>query len=511
MRRRRLGLLVVPLLALALGPLAAGGPRALADPGVRTAAPTTATTAVPVPTDSLDWGRCADSYLRSIGARCTSLAVPLDPDQPDGRTITLALSRVRHTSPAADYQGAIVLNPGGPGGSGLTMSGLSQRLPASVASTYDWIGFDPRGIGASRPLLRCDRDMFGYGRPAYQPSAARIRAWKQRDRAYAATCAREHPDLLAHDTTADTAHDVDRIREALGLDQITWFGYSYGTYIGQVYGTLFPDRVRRMVLDSNVDPRSVWYRSTYGQARAMEPNLNAFFGWIARHHRVYDLGSTRQQVRRAWVAQRDRLTRHPVGGRRSVGGAEWTDSFLYAVYSSSLWPFFAGTFSRWVHQHDLARLRYQFEAFNGVGDDNSFAGYLAVSCSEGTYPRSFDTWASDTTAAARRSPLLAWPLTWFQEPCRTWAVHDSPLVDIDLSGVSSGLLIDQVHDAATPFEGSLEVRSRFPGARLLKITGDRAVDHAASLSGDACVDGRIAAYLRDGSLPARAEIGRAHV
>lgn len=460
---------------------------------------------VPLPTSDLDWGSCDSTYLDGEGLQCTTLRVPLDHDDPGGPTISIALSRKLHTSSAARYQGALVLNPGGPGGSGLSLPVLANHLPERVAGTYDWIGFDPRGVGASRPSLSCQKNFLGYDRPGYNPTRAHVKAWHRRDRAYAQACGRKHAELLAHDTTADTAYDVDAIRAALGLQQISWYGYSYGTYIGQVYGTLFPDRVRRMVLDSNVDPRSVWYRAGFAQARAMEPNLHKFFAWIARHRTVYGLGDTARAVERRWVAERDRLTRHPAGSSKRIGGAEWVDAFAYVVYGSSSWPNAAAVFSRWVHQRDLRALRRQYVSSNGPGDDNSFAGYLAVSCSEGTYPQSWKTWRADTRRAARTAPLLAWWVTWFQEPCRYWPSRGAALTDVDLSQVDSGLLIDERHDAATPYAGSLEVRSRFPNARLVEVTGASAVNHANSIGTNDCVDRAIVAYLGDGSLPRRAE------
>ncbi|WP_344734522.1 alpha/beta fold hydrolase [Nocardioides fonticola] len=495
-----LGSLLVPS---APAPAAPAAPQTSASTRASMPAAATDTAPVPLPTSDLAWGRCDEASLRSVGARCAELRVPLDHTDPGGATVTLALSRIKHTSSASRYQGALLLNPGGPGGAGRGLVGLQSYLPKKVAGTYDWIGFDPRGVGASRPRLSCQADFLGYDRPAYTPTAANVRAWHRRDRAYAEACGRKNGDLLAHDTTVDTAYDVDAIRTALGLEQITWYGYSYGTYIGQVYGTLFPERVRRIVLDSNVDPRSVWYQAGFGQARAMQPNLEKFFAWIARHHRVYRLGRTEQAVERLWVAERDRLTRRPAGTRQRIGGAEWVDAFAYVVYNSSLWPGSASVFSRWVHQRDLGALRAAYVDANGPGDDNSFAGYLAVSCSEGTYPQAWSTWRDDTRATARTAPLLAWWVTWFQEPCRYWPVRDQPLVDIDLGEVASGLLIDERWDAATPYAGSLEVRSRFPSARLVEVTGAAAVNHANSIATNPCVDRAIVRYLGTGALPTR--------
>src|SRR4051794_38628727 len=272
--RRRSGTsLKLPALATALS-LAAAGLVLGAPGGVAALAPSATRTA-----SSVDWGRCADPTLRGFGARCGFVRVPLDYAHPGGRHIRLAVSRIQHTVRRAKYQGALLLNPGGPGASGLSMSVLGPVISQDfgrrdVGQAYDWIGFDPRGVGASRPSLSCDPDYFGPDRPEYVPSTPQLfRVWQQRSRDYAAACGRAADRLLEHMRTTDSARDMDRIRAALGVDRITYYGFSYGTYLGQVYATMFPQRVRRMVLDSNVDPRRVWYQANLQQDLAFERNI----------------------------------------------------------------------------------------------------------------------------------------------------------------------------------------------------------------------------------------------
>lgn len=221
----------------------------------------------------IDWGPCTDAALAGQ-AECGYLSVPLDYQHPNGATIKLAVSRVKHTVPESQYQGVMLVNPGGPGGSGLDLATLGAAVPNNAGDAYDWIGFDPRGVGASKPALSCIPDYFHGDRPPYTPTTpGLLQTWLARSKAYAQACGRNGGALLAHMKTTDSARDMDRIRAALGASKINYYGFSYGTYLGQVYTTLFPDRVRRMVLDSNVDPRHVWYEANLRQDIAFERNM----------------------------------------------------------------------------------------------------------------------------------------------------------------------------------------------------------------------------------------------
>src|SRR5206468_3753046 len=147
--------------------------------------------------------------------------------------------------------------------------------------------------GVSKPSLSCLPNYFHGDRPLYEPFQPWLYTiWKKRSAEFAAACGRNQPDLLRHMTTIDSARDMDSIRAALGQKVINYYGFSYGTYLGQVYSTLFPHKVRRAVFDSNVDPRYVWYVANLHQDVAFERNVNIWFGWVARYDSVYHLGKT---------------------------------------------------------------------------------------------------------------------------------------------------------------------------------------------------------------------------
>ncbi len=445
------------------------------------------------------WGACSDPVLTAAHAQCGFVSVPLDYQNPSGTQIQLAVSRVAHTSPVTQYQGVMLTNPGGPGASGLQLATLGEFVPNGVGAQYDWIGFDPRGVGSSKPALSCLPDYFAGDRPPFVPTRPGILSkWLARSQAYADACEANAPELLPHMKTVDSARDMDSIRVALGAPQINYYGFSYGTYLGQVYATLFPTHVRRMVLDSNVDPRRVWYQFNLDQAAAIERNIKIWFGWLAKYDDVYQLGTSEAAVERLFYRQVASVTRTPAAG--VIGPDEFEDAFYVAAYSQSAWTILGGILSSWVHEHATGGLIAAYKNFDRPGDDNGFAASNAVVCTDARWPQQWSTWARDYRQSYRTARFATWNVAWYGAPCRDWAVPAGTPVNVGADHVSA-LLIDETLDAATPFEGSLEVRKLFSSSSLLAEPGG--TTHAGTLFGNACVDGHIADYLATGVLPPR--------
>ena len=453
------------------------------------------------------WGPCSDSTLAAFGAQCGLLSVPLDYSAPTGTTIQLALSRLRHTVPDADYQGIMLVNPGGPGGSGLFYALLGLFVPEGVGEAYDWIGFDPRGVGDSVPSLHCQPTYSAGPRPPYDPATPGSEAaWLAKVAAYAADCDNAGGPLLDHLKTIDNVQDMNAIRSALGESQINFYGFSYGTYLGQVFASTYPTRVRRMVLDSNVDPRRVWYDANLSQDVAFEIVIQRFFDWVGRHDDVYGLGTTRAAVQAKYYAALNALALNP---ESELGAAEWADAFLLAGYTQNRWPAIAAAFAAFVNGHEAGPAIELFHDTVDTTDDNGYAMYLATECTEGVWPLKWSTWRRDNTRVARDAPFVTWSNAWFNAPCAFWPAASSRPVDPRGQGVPPILLLSETLDGATPFSGSLEVRDRFKSASLIATEGG--TTHANSLAGNACVDDRIAAYLADGSIPLRRSGSRADV
>jgi pimeloyl-ACP methyl ester carboxylesterase len=493
-----LALVVVVLVGVLTAGVGAGVLVSLSRGGAQPSASATARSTWPAPA-AIRWGACDDDSLAASGAECAVVAVPLDWSAPrDGRTVRIAISRVEHT--ASPYAGVMLANPGGPGASGIGLATLGASVPDGVGARYDWIGFDPRGVGASRPRVTCDADYADGPRPAYEPgSEADEQAWLDRTEAYATACGEKNAALLPHMTTRDSANDMEYLRIALGVDRISFYGFSYGTYLGQVYATLYPGRLARMVLDSTVDPTRVWYGGNLDQDVAFQVAIDRWFAWLARYDRVYGLGGTADEVEATYDRLSARLAAAPANG--VYGSAELTDTMLYAGYSQGYWSALGEAFARAV-QGDTGLARSYWRALNDTGDDNEYAAYLAVQCTDQAWPSDWATWRTDAKRIDAQAPFETWGNTWYNAPCRTWPAAASTPVRIDGTKAPPILMIDETLDAATPYSGSVTVRGLFPKARLLALPDG--TSHADSLSGNPCVDDAIAGYLDDGDLPARA-------
>jgi len=458
----------------------------------------------PVPAtarSTLHWHSCS---VQGTGMQCASLPVPLDYAHPGGRKITLALSRVAATAPASQQQGVLLVNPGGPGGPGRSLAAyVAQGLSPQVAADYTIVGFDPRGVGASVPALSCEPSFFSGLRPDYIPAtAAAEQVLENRAKSYAADCEQRYGWLLPYLTSEDVARDMDSIRAAMGVKTVSYFGYSYGTYLGQVYATLFPHRLRRMVLDSVVDPAGAWYADNIAQDYAFQGRVQAFFTWVAAHDATYRLGSTVAQVNQAWHRARAALQAHPVdAGGAVIGADDFDDTFLQGGYSNALWPGLAAALARYLHAGSAGQIVSQYQQ-EGVQSENEFAVYNAVECSDVNWPRTWAFWNSDTRRVYRTAPFQAWDNAWFNAACAFWPVRGParPL-QIRGAGLPGILMIQGTLDAATPYAGAQVAHRLLPTARMVVVQGGG--NHGQSLAQppNTCVDGYLNRYLATGALP----------
>ncbi len=345
-------------------------------------------------------------------------------------------------------------------------------MPNGAGGAYDWIGFDPRGVGSSIPALSCDGNYFKAPRPKYVPTTQKLETtWLNRSKKYAKACDKAGGALLDNVRTTDTVKDMETLRKALGKTQINFYGFSYGSYLGQVYSTVYPTRVRRMVLDGIVDPRGVWYKANLEQDKAFEKAMTVFFGWVAENDATYELGKTEAVVEKKYYAALSTLGKKPAGGK--LGAAEWTDAFLSAGYSVYAWEEIADFFAAYVNKGDYKPALAAYVGANptGKGADNGFAMYLATQCTDAEWP-SYYKWRMDNWVLHATAPFNTWANVWFNAPCLTWAGRDNkkdvPVTVHTSSKVPPFLLISETLDGATPYSGALEVRKRFPQSVLIE-------------------------------------------
>lgn len=445
----------------------------------------------------ITWTACGTEDYPTL--QCGKVSVPLDYQNPSGQKITLAVSRVPHT--AATSQGALLVNPGGPGGSGLTLAGfVAANLSPAVAAQYDVIGFDPRGVGNSEPALNCATGFFKPVRPDSVPTTkADMDANLERAKSYAAACGAKYGSVLKYIDTISAVKDMDSIRQGLGQKTVSYFGYSYGTYLGVVYAKLFPKNVRRMVLDSVVDPSGIWYEDNLAQDYAFDARHEAFAAWVAKYDATYHLGTFESAVLDKWYAVRAALKAEPAGG--IVGPSEFEDTYIPGGYYNGYWPYLADALAAYVNSKDEQALVDVYQAFAAIdaSGENGYSIYTAVQCRDAEWPGDWSTWVSDNWQVYEEAPFMTWNNAWYNAPCAFWPTKSLQPIDVSNADVDSVLIFQATDDAATPYPGAEVVRREIENAALVvEVEGG---NHGITLSGNACLDKYLADYLSTGALP----------
>ncbi|MBD0742771.1 alpha/beta hydrolase [Streptomyces sp. CBMA152] len=452
----------------------------------------------------LVWSSCNDTTTPAL--QCAMLDVPVDYAHPNGRKIKIKVNRLPATAPKDKQQGPILLNPGGPGDSGLWMPAyIAGQIPKDVASTYDWIGFDPRGTNASEPHVICDAHYLDGARPDYQVSQGTSKAWLAKAAGYAADCAADWSWLLPHMTTVDSARDMDSIRRALGAPKINFYGGSWGTSLGSTYGQLFPSRVRRMVLDSIVGPTISWYDHNILQDKEHQRRFDAFAAWTAKADSVYHLGTDAAAVKKAYDQVESALRTNPVVASPApgkIGPAEFEDTFYGGGYNFLRWPRMATVLSAYLTQHDTQPLNIAYNKYAAPGsDDGTFPAYNAAQCTENAWPRDWEFWKKDQAKVNAEAPFYTYNNMWYNAACMFWPYQGNQAgrMKITGKGLPPVLLFQATEDAATPYQGGLAMHDALPGSKLVVQNGGSF--HEILFHGNACLDDTFTSYLRDGSLP----------
>ncbi|MBQ0998481.1 alpha/beta hydrolase [Streptomyces sp. RK62] len=474
----------------------------------------TAVAALRAETAGIDFGRCPKSQGLPENVKCGTVSVPLDYARPYGRQIKLTVSRVpaTHRDPGnskhrVPRKGAIVYNPGGPGASGLHFP-LIGVLPAwkRLAAAYDLVGYAPRGVGPSAPLS-CQDPEQSLKAPTLapvHPSEADKKERIARAEAYARGCAQRAGSALRHYNSLNNARDLDVLRAALGEPKLTFMGASYGTYFGALYAHLFPTHVRRMVFDSavNPDPAQIWYQNNLAQSVAFESRWADFREWVAEHHAVYGLGRTAEAVQRGYDKARARLAAKPAGGR--IGPGQLQEAFLQAGYYDDYWPSRAQALSAYLKGDSKPLVELASPVTEAAAEEeNTNAVYTAVECNDAPWPTDWRVWDRDNTRLARVAPFETWDNAWMNLPCAFWKAPRQQPVDVRTGPgeLPPVLILAAERDAATPYDGALEMHRRLAGSVL--VTERNAGTHGIAYGPNKCVNAHVDAYLLEGRLPGR--------
>jgi len=450
---------------------------------------------------TLRWQPCDKVF------QCSRLLVPFDYRRPAWRRFSLPVIRLRATDPGKRL-GSLVVNPGGPGGSGISYAMQARtEIAAPVRARFDVVGFDPRGAGASEPAVHClsgpQLDTY-FSTNENLTGPAHLAPVVAEAKVFARGCGRESGTLLPWVGTRNAARDMDVLRAALGDAKLTYLGKSYGTYLGTWYAQLFPSHVRALVLDGAIDPGSSSLRMNIVQGQGFEVALHAFVAdCVARAGCPVGRGPVAAGLARI-QGLISRATAHPLINNLSsqrADGALVLNGIATALYSQAYWPTlrealasaFRGDATVLVELANALYERNSSGQYSNLADANT-----AVDCLDRPWPARLATWRSAAAAAARAAPLFGAPIMWGSLPCAFWPVRPALQVPIRAAGAPPILVVGTLRDPATPYRWAQALAGDLSSGVLLGWNGD---GHTAYGEGSACVDTIVNDYLIDLSVP----------
>jgi pimeloyl-ACP methyl ester carboxylesterase len=453
------------------------------------------------PTTGLTWGACPKDVVTKVAVlQCATVPVPLDYSEPEGQRIEILVSRLTSKNPDK-RRGVLMLNPGGPGGSGLSfVDDLAWfGMPASVLDSYDVIGMDTRGIGHSAPVscgFTTDQGYLG-NIPPYAVDEAAVAEQAKSAKAVAEQCAANDTDgWLRHLSTANMARDLDRIRAALGEEKASFLGYSYGSALGAAYASMFPERSDRIVLDSNIGDTHLSQDGMRRYALGAEETFPDFARWAAARHETYGLGRTPEEVRETYFTLAEQLDEKPVGG---IDGRVFRLATFAGLYGRTRYGMTAQT---WQSVRDGDPAAAEQVAAAAAPTDNAFSVFLAVTCNDVEWPEDVRTYQRAVAEDRERYPLYGAASANIL-PCAFWPHEPAePAVAVDDEGPANVLVVQNRRDPVTPHRGGELLDEKFGDrARLVSVNGS---GHGVYVTGDnACALNTTTGFLVDGKLPKR--------
>lgn len=497
------------------------------------------------------WFDC--SSVAGPRAQCGTIRLPLDYDKPKGAKTEVAMLRIRVADPKKKL-GTLFINPGGPGGSGVSIAAAaSQFLSPKVLARFDVVGFDPRGTNFSDDV-RCFKNLGVQAktlRPilelAFPVGATQRTSYVRAAEKFGKACSTTGKPLSASMSTAEVARDMDVLRRVLGDKKLTYLGFSYGTYLGNVYANLFPDRVRALAIDGVLDPLA-WagrastasipqtqrIRSGEGGTRALQEILKRCRKAGPTKCATAQLGDPGTVYAKLVAA----VKKKPIVLRDDNGEPIFTITYalLTSLLLSDLYQTYAGDLVdsdlAWISQltdtsaskaskaaaraglvahleRDRAAAaadrkktaRLARAAGFGFPYDNSPDAFQSVLCTDGLNPKKASSWGTATKYAELSAPGFGPLWSWASAPCATstWKARDEDAYRGSFTHRTSApvLVVGNYWDPATNYEGAVKAASLLPNSRLLSSDSWGHTAYGTS----ACVTGAVDAYLLSVKLP----------
>lgn len=451
---------------------------------------------------TLSWSTCYDYF------DCAELDVPIDYEKIS--TGTFQISVLRYGAQDPDNRiGSLVINPGGPGASGVDYAYNAEYIfDPDLTDRYDIVGFDPRGVARSAPIA-CFNDQetdANYASDSKPDNAAELKAAIAESKKFIQKCLNKNANLTSY-STANAARDMDILRQALGDSKLNYMGKSYGTFMGALYATLFPDKIGRMILDGAVDPAISQFEQTKTQAVGFDGALNAF---IADCIKRASCPLPREQVQardaliKIWqsAATKPLPLKNPNGDRRVV-----TESLLIIGTASALydsgegWPGLRQAISEARRGYgdtylELADL-YTGRDSNGTYPNNEFDSGAIIDCLDFTDARTTAQIQSDAAEIALAAPAFG-PYIGYGGLLCNYFTTPTPVEVVKTTTSATILIIGTTGDPATPYAWAKGLGKLLPNSRLLTFVGD---GHTGQGRGNACIDDAVDEFYLTGTLP----------
>ena len=442
-------------------------------------------------------------------AQCARLRVPVDYANPGGEAITIQVLRMRATK-QGERLGSLVVNPGGPGASGVDYAAAADLIVRKpVRQRFDIVGFDPRGVQRSEPVdCLSDAGMDDFLAQDPTPDTPdEVQAFMQSTKALGQGCLERTGDLAKHISTEDSAKDLDILRSALGDAKLNFLGKSYGTLLGATYAGLFPKLVGRFVLDGVLPPDLTWQESAVGQAAGFERAAHA---WARDCIGEGDcpLGSSESAVMSGLGDLLKQLDSSPIqmrDGRETQLTEGWASVALaQAMYDQGSWGILTDALRDVVQKGDGTELmaiadQYAHRNRSGRYTANLLEAFYAISCLDNHSSPDAAAYEQLSAEAQRKAPVFGAGLAWGAATCSQWPVKQAGAGPHTISAEGSGpiVVIGTTRDPATPYEWSVRLHDQLANSRLLTFVGD---GHTAYARSNSCVDKAVDNYYVAGTL-----------
>ncbi|MHA3021014.1 alpha/beta hydrolase [Mycobacterium sp. BMJ-28] len=464
----------------------------------------------PRPGTPVQWSPCKASSGESripSGAECGFLSVPVDYDKPDGDVAQLAMIRFKATGTKI---GTLFINPGGPGESGVESAvSLVGTMPDTVRQQFDLVGFDPRGVGSSKPALWCNSDEDNdrlRADPQVDYTEAGVAHIEAETKDFVGRCRQKMgDDFLENVGTVSVAKDLDAMRQAVGDDKLTYLGYSYGTRIGAAYAELFGDKVRAMILDGAVDPNADPIEADIRQAKAFQTAFDNYAADCATNP-TCPLGTDPAKAVDVYHSLVDPLVDKPAP-TKDPRGLSYSDSVVGTIlplYSPNLWRHLTQGLSELKKGHGDTMLALA-DLYMGRDADghynNSTDVRVAVNCVDEPPVTDRAKVVDEDRRARQVAPFMSYGEFTGHAPlstCAFWPVPPtSTQHQLKVSGLPPTLVVSTTNDPATPYQAGVDLAKQL-GGTLLTYDGTQ---HTVVFQGNSCVDDIAAKYLVDVAVP----------